>query len=214
MTKAVTKISFVEDREDMLQFLEEIFTEAEDFECLQSYKNAENAITFLPRSDADLVIVDIGLPGKNGIECVKCIKEIRPEIQFLMYTVFDQEDKIFESLKVGANGYLMKTTESEEILRSARELVNGGAPMSPSIARKIITTFRKADEDLKELDLLSTRENEILQLLSQGLTYKEIAKKTFIVVGTVKQHIHNIYKKMHVKNRTQAINKYRDFINQ
>ena len=140
-------------------------------------KNAEGAITFLPRSDADLVIVDIGLPGKNGIECVKRIKEIRPEIQFLMYTVFDQEDKIFESLKVGANGYLMKTSEGDEILRAARELVNGGAPMSPSIARKIITTFRKADEDLKELDLLSTRENEILQLLSQGLTYKEIAKK-------------------------------------
>lgn len=208
MIKSITKIAVVEDREDMLQFLLEIFEEAGDFECLQHYRNAEEAITFLPRSEADIVIVDIGLPGKSGIECVKQVKELRPDIEFLMYTVFDQNDKIFESLKVGASGYLMKTSEKKVMLNAVRELAEGGAPMSPAIARKVRNHFYEGNNTLKKLKLLSPKENQVLKLLSQGLLYKEIAAEMNIVIGTVKQHIHSIYKKLHVQNRTEAINKY------
>ena len=201
-----TKISIVEDQVDMMQFLKKIFETEPDFECLQCYINAEEAIDFLPKSDADIVIVDIRLPGKNGIECVRQVKALRPDIQFLMFTVLDQNDKIFESLKAGASGYLMKTTKKTEMLQAVRDLVNGGAPMSLSIARKVTDHFYNTQ--LREMNLLSPRENEVLALLSQGYLYKEIAPKLQITIGTLKQHIHKIYQKLHVQNRTEAINKY------
>jgi len=208
MSAKTSQLSIVEDHEDMVQFIKEIFTEAEDFEVLSTYKNAEEAITFLPRSDADIVIVDIGLPGKSGIDCVRHVKALRPDIQFLMYTVLDQDNKIFESLKAGASGYVMKTSVRTVILEAVRELVNGGAPMTPHLARKITDYFYEGNSPLKEMELLSQRENEVLQFLSQGLMYKEIASEMEIVTGTVKQHIHKIYQKLHVQNRTEAINKY------
>lgn len=207
MQSSKTKIAIVEDQEDMMQFLSGIFQNAPDFECIQSYRNAEEAILFLPKSKADIVIVDIRLPDKNGIECVREVKSKRPkDMQFLMYTVLEENDKIFESLKAGANGYLLKTTKEEEILAAVRDLVDGGAPMSSSIARKVTDHFYGLPS--RYIDLLSPRENEVLRLLSQGYTYKEISKKMKITIGTVKQYIHKIYQKLHVKNKTAAINKY------
>ncbi len=208
MEKLTTKISFVEDRPDVMDFLATTFSETEDFNVLGQYKNAEEAIAFLPRSEPGVVLVDIGLPGQSGIECVRQVKALRPEIQFMMYTVFDKDDEIFESLKAGASGYLLKTTDEEKIIAAVRELLQGGAPMTPAIARRVTNFFFHGPNPLKELELLSPRELELLGLLSQGLLYREIAEEMNIVIGTVKQHIHNIYHKLHVSNRTEAVLKY------
>lgn len=211
MNHKIIKVSIVEDHEDMRDFLKEIFDETEDIICQQSYKNAEEAIIFLPKSDVDIVLVDIGLPGESGIECVARVKELRPDILFMMYTVFDRDNNIFESLKAGANGYLLKSAKAEEIIQAVREMALGGSPMSPGIARKVTNFFfnrNGAKEAFKKLELLSKREVEVLDNLSKGLLYKEIADKMGIVEGTVKQHIHKIYKKLHVQNRTEAINRY------
>jgi DNA-binding NarL/FixJ family response regulator len=202
------KIAFVEDRPEMLDFLSYTFSNTEGFEVCGKYRNAEEAISFLPRSEAQVVIVDIGLPGQSGIECVRKIKGVRPEIQFLMYTVFDQENNIFESLKAGANGYLLKSSVGEEVVGAVRELLQGGAPMTPAIARRITEFFLNGPQPVQEMELLTTQEKEVLKLLAKGKRYKIIADNLGITEGTVKQHIHNIYQKLHVTNRTEAINIY------
>ena len=171
MSKSVIKVSIVEDNTEMQNFLISAFKDTEDIVYLQSYKNAEEAVAFLPKSDADAVIVDIGLPGESGIECVRKVKELRPDIQFLMYTVFDQDDKIFESLKSGASGYLIKSPKEELVISAVREMMSGDAPMSPAIARKVISFFYNKNK-FKELKLLSAREKEVLELLAQGLLYQ------------------------------------------
>ena len=206
--KNVIKVSIVEDNPEVMDFLKTVFNATEEFSCEETFYNAEEAIAALPGTDSQVVIVDIQLPDQNGIECVKQIKALRPEIQFLMYTVFDQDNKIFESLKAGASGYLLKSPKQEKILNAVRELTSGGAPMSPAIARKVTAFFFDDNSRIKELKLLSNREMQILKLLSKGLLYKEIADQLEIAMGTVKQHIHKIYQKLHVQNRTEAINKY------
>ena len=212
MPQPIINISIVEDEIDIIEFLEELFQHTEGFHFLQTYKNAEEAISFLPQSSADVVIVDIGLPGKeNGIDCVRQVKALRPDILFMMYTVFDRGDAIFESLKAGASGYLLKALDEKKIIESVTELVNGGAPMSPAIAKKVTQFFFNpppANTSFKQLNLLGKRQKELLDLLSKGLLYKEIATQMGITEGTVKQHIHKIYKKLHVTNRTEAINMY------
>lgn len=212
MPEKKIKISIVEDEIDVIEFLTEIFTESDEFIFQQVYKNASEAILFLPRSTSDVVIVDIGLPGQeNGIDCVRQVKSLRPDIQFMMYTIFDRGDSIFESLKAGANGYLLKSLDEKKIIASVKEIMNDGAPMSPAIARKVTDFFFKGRGEknkFKELELLGKREKEVLSLLAKGLLYKEIAEKMGITEGTVKQHIHSIYKKLHVQNRTEAINMY------
>ena len=211
MEKKTIQISIVEDHADMREFLVDTFKTFKDLECKNVYKNAEEAIAFLPKSNVNIVLVDIGLPGKSGIECVKKVKALRPDILFLMYTVFDKDNNIFESLKAGANGYLLKSAKKEEIVASIRELSLGGSPMSPSIARKVTNSFsnkHSSQKRFKELELLGNREKQVLDWLSKGLRYKEIALEMGITEGTVKQHIHNIYKKLHVQNRTEAINLY------
>lgn len=202
------KISFVEDRPEIMEFLVAAFSKTEDFQCQQQYKNAEEAILFLPKSDSKVVIVDIGLPGKSGVECVRQVKALRPDIQFMMYTIFDKDDDIFESLKAGASGYLLKTPNEEKVLEAVREMLSGGAPMTPAIARRVTEFFFGGRSVVKEMELLSDREKEVLDHLSRGLFYKEIGEQLGISIGTVKQHIHNIYQKLHVDNRTEAINIY------
>jgi len=211
MNNKIIKLAIVEDRTDMKAFLLETFKETEGFECNYVYSSAEDAITFLPKTDVNIALVDIGLPGESGIDCVRKVKAIRPDILFLMYTIFDRDNNIFESLKAGANGYLLKSAKKEKIIESIKELVQGGSPMSPAIARKVTEFFfndQNSRKEFKELELLGKREKEVLEWLSKGLLYKEIGHKLGITVGTVRQHIHNIYKKLHVQNRTEAINKY------
>jgi len=172
-----------------------------------AYKTGEEALAQLPEVGADIVIMDINLPGMNGIECIRKVKGKSPGTQFMMFTVYENDEKVFEALKAGASGYLLKNTGLLQIAESVRELHDGGSPMSANIARKLVNLFRDKSKEASPMDVLTNRENEILQLLSKGLLYKEIADQLQITPGTVRQHIHKIYEKLHVQNRTEAINK-------
>ena len=204
------KIAIIEDLKDVAFEMQELFNGEEDLVCTQVYHSAEDAIIFLPKFPADVVIVDIGLPGASGVEAIVAIREMMPDTQFCMFTVFEDDEKIFKSLKAGAKGYILKNSSPEKILSSARELYKGGSPMNPEIARKVIDAFTAPkDSPGKATNLpLTKREYELLELLSQGLLYKEIGSELGITTGTVKQHIHKIYDKLQVNNRTEAINRY------
>lgn len=183
-----------------------LFTLDERFEMLASYTDAESAAEHLPGWDADIVIMDINLPGMSGIECIKKIKKQCPHSQFIMFTIYEDDEKVFEALEAGANGYLLKKTPLSKITEALIELHEGGAPMSTQIARKVIERMHMNEADNESANLTS-REHEILQWLAKGLLYKEIADRLNITTGTVRQHIHRIYEKLHVQNRTEAINK-------
>lgn len=204
------RVAIIEDVKDVAESLRDLFTYEPDFQCNQMYHNAEEAMTFLSKAPVDVALVDIGLPKASGIEMIKYLKNCCPEMEYCMFTVFEDNEKIFESIKAGAKGYILKNDEPFNIINAVRELFHGGSPMSPTIARKVIEAFHnhefksKAKEELP----LSQREKEILSLLSEGLLYKEISAQLNITVGTVKQHIHNIYEKLQVNNRTEAINIY------
>lgn len=157
----------------------------------------------------DVVIMDINLPGASGIDCVRQLSERSNSTQFLMYTVHDDDHRVFEALKAGANGYILKSSTPDQILEAVRELAQGGSPMSAHVARRVVQQFRPVQDrsNVAESEL-SGREHAVLELLAQGLLYKEIAERLGIAVGTVKQHIHRIYEKLHVQNRTEAVNRY------
>ena len=175
------------------------------FEVLPAFNDAETAARELPAWQPDIVIMDINLPGMNGIECIKKVKGQCPNTQFIMFTIYEDDEKVFEALMAGASGYLLKKTALEKICDSLVELSEGGSPMSTQIARKVINRMRSSQ--VGTLDVLSPRENEVLQYLAKGLLYKEIADKLNISPSTVRQHIHKIYDKLHVQNRAEAINK-------
>jgi DNA-binding NarL/FixJ family response regulator len=200
------KICLVEDIKEVREGMVSLLTLDQRFELLAAYSDAEAATEELPAWNADIVIMDINLPGMSGIECIRKVKKLCPSSQFIMFTIYEDDEKVFEALEAGATGYLLKKTPLSKITDSLVELHEGGAPMSSQIARKVIESMHGHHAD-KEKDILSTRENEIIQLLAQGLLYKEISDKLNIATGTVKQHIHRIYEKLHVQNRTEAINK-------
>jgi len=200
-------LAIVEDLDEVRDGLKNFIALSQDFKVLDTFKTAEEAAHDLPKLKPDIVIMDINLPGMNGIECIREIKNKIPNTQFMMFTVYENDEKVFEALKAGASGYLLKNTGLVQLIESLKELYNGGSPMSANIARKLVTLFRNEQKEAANLDLLSGRENEILQLLTKGLLYKEIADQLSISVSTVRQHIHHIYEKLHVQNRTEAINK-------
>ncbi|HET6766826.1 MAG TPA: response regulator transcription factor [Chitinophagaceae bacterium] len=200
-------IAIVEDLDVVRNGLKDFISLSTDFLVIGSYKTGEEALQKLPQVQPDIVIMDINLPGMNGIECIRQVKDKSPGTQFMMFTVYENDDKVFEALKAGASGYLLKNTGLLQIAESVKELHEGGSPMSANIARKMVNLFRDTDKKTPFLDLLSTREKEILQLLAKGLLYKEIGEQLHITTGTVRIHIHKIYEKLHVQNRTEAINK-------
>ncbi|HJS53102.1 MAG TPA: response regulator transcription factor [Chitinophagaceae bacterium] len=200
-------LAIVEDLDEVRDGLKNFISLSQDFKVLDTFKTAEEAAYDLPKLKPDIVIMDINLPGMNGIECIREIKGKIPNTQFMMFTVYENDEKVFEALKAGASGYLLKNTGLVQLIESLKELHNGGSPMSSNIARKLVTLFRNEQKERTNLDVLSNRENEILQLLAKGLLYKEIAEQLSISVSTVRQHIHHIYEKLHVQNRTEAINK-------
>jgi len=200
-------LAIVEDLDEVRDGLKNFISLSQDFKVLDTFKSAEEAAHDLPKLKPDIVIMDINLPGMNGIDCIKQIKDKIPGTQFMMFTVYENDEKVFEALKAGASGYLLKNTGLVQLIESLKELHNGGSPMSSNIARKLVTLFRSEQKEPTNLDVLSNRENEILQLLAKGLLYKEIAEQLSISVSTVRQHIHHIYEKLHVQNRTEAINK-------
>ena len=200
-------LTIVEDLDEVREGLKQFISLNPEFKVLDTYKTAEEALYEIPKQKPDIVIMDINLPGMNGIECISQVKSKSPATQFMMFTVYENDEKVFEALKAGASGYLLKNTGLVQLIEALKELHNGGSPMSSNIARKLVTVFREEKKDITPVEKLSNRENEILQLLSKGLLYKEIADKLSIAVNTVRQHIHKIYEKLHVQNRTEAINK-------
>jgi DNA-binding NarL/FixJ family response regulator len=200
-------LAIVEDLDEVRDGLKNFISLSQEFKVLDTFKTAEEALEDIPKLQPDIVIMDISLPGMSGIECLRLVKDKSPKTQFMMFTVYENDEKVFEALKAGASGYLLKNTGLVQLIESLKELHNGGSPMSANIARKLVTVFRDKEKKSAPVETLSNRENEILQLLAKGLLYKEIAEQLKISVSTVRQHIHHIYEKLHVQNRTEAINK-------
>jgi DNA-binding NarL/FixJ family response regulator len=200
------KTCIVEDLHEVREGMTSLLTQDGRFEVLASFGNAETAAEELEAWQPHIVIMDINLPGMNGIECIRKVKGQCPGTQFIMFTIYEDDEKVFEALMAGASGYLLKKTSLEKICDALVELSEGGSPMSTQIARKVINRLR-SNESTNSFEALSPRENEVLQFLAKGLLYKEIADKLSISPSTVRQHIHNIYDKLHVQNRAEAINK-------
>jgi DNA-binding NarL/FixJ family response regulator len=202
------KVCIVEDNTDIRQALEQILQmNPGDIEWAGSFISGEEALEGIPNAMPNVVLMDINLGGMSGIECVRALKPEHPEILYMMCTVLEEDEKIFEALEAGANGYILKKTTPSKMLEAIRELHEGGAPMSTSIARKVVNAFQQKKED-RTLDLLTSREKEILEQLAKGLMYKEIAAQLFIGQETVRKHCYRIYEKLHVNNRIEAINKF------
>jgi DNA-binding NarL/FixJ family response regulator len=200
-------VGIVEDEKQIRESLVALINGSEGFSCIHSFESAEEAIINIPLLDLDVVLMDIHLQKKNGIDCIKELIGKTKDIQFMMCTSFEDTDTVFSALKAGANGYLTKTTQPSKILDAIVEVYHGGSPMSSHIARKVVASFHKENENNVELQKLSEREKEILSLLSEGLRYKEIADKLFLSTETVRTHIRNIYEKLQVNSRTEALNK-------
>jgi DNA-binding NarL/FixJ family response regulator len=200
-------VGIVEDDNYARESLSILINGAEGFSCEHTFETAEEAIAKIPLLNLDVVLMDIQLPGINGIECIKELKQQCNTIQYLMCTSFDDNDLIFNSLKAGASGFITKTTQPAKILEAILEIHNGGSPMSSQIARKVVNSFHDRNNGTSEIHKLSVREKEILNLLSLGLRYKEISEKLFLSTETVRTHVRNIYEKLHVNSRTKALNK-------
>jgi len=205
-------VCIVDDVSELRQALEEIISSADGYKCIGTMSNPSEALTKLPILKPDVVLMDINLgETENGIDCVKELKPILPATNFMMCTVYEDDEKIFEALSAGASGYILKKTEPSRLLEAIKELHEGGAPMSSQIARKVVIAFRDkpvASPSAPIIDQLSHRERQILDELSRGLMYKEIASVLFISPETVRKHVYHIYEKLHVTNRVEAINKY------
>jgi DNA-binding NarL/FixJ family response regulator len=197
----------VEDLDEVREGLKQFISLNPEFNVLDTYKTAEEAVHEIPLQKPDIAIMDISLQGMNGIECIRQIKNKVPQTQFMMFTVYENDEKVFEALKAGASGYLLKNTGLMHMIEALKELHNGGSPMSANIARKLVKIFYEEEKNTSVVEVLSQRENEILQWLAKGLLYKEIADQLSISTSTVRQHIHKIYEKLHVENRTEALNK-------
>lgn len=178
-----------------------------DVERLEEFAEAETALAQLSAHPVELALFDVQLPGMSGIECMRKLKIIHPRMQMMVLTVYDNADTIFEALKAGASSYILKNTPPEKIIESIQELYNGGSPISSQIARKVIEAFQVKEKKNEYFQTLSRREQEILEWLSRGFHYKEIADKLFISFETVRSHIRHIYEKLQVNSRVEALKK-------
>ncbi|HEY9363351.1 MAG TPA: response regulator transcription factor [Chitinophagaceae bacterium] len=204
-------VCIVEDNPELRNVLEEIITMSEGVTCIATMKTAAEAIHKIPLLKPDVVLMDINLGSvESGIDCVKELKPQMPQTNFMMCTVYEENEKIFEALSAGASGYILKKTAPAKLLEAIRELYEGGAPMSSLIARKVVDAFqtKASNTGEKNIQQLSLREKEILKWLSRGLSYKEIAAELFISQETVRKHVYHIYEKLHVSNRIEAVNKF------
>ena len=201
-------VAIVEDQQEIRESFSILINGSGGYRCVQSYSNAEDAIKDIPLLNPEVALIDINLPGATGIECVKVLKPLCPNTQFLICTVFEDAENIFNALKAGANGYLLKNTPPSKLLEAIKEINQGGSPMSSQIARKVIGAFQQSRPNQPEMpESLTMREKELLTLLSKGFRYKEIAEKLFISHETVKTHIRNIYEKLQVQSKVEALNK-------
>lgn len=209
MIQQPIRVSIVEDDSTIRETLTALFGFEEGLDLFTVHSTAEDALLRIQDICPDVMVMDINLPGASGIDCVRSMSQRCRSAQFLMYTVHDDDHRVFEALKAGANGYILKSSTPDEIVDAVKELHAGGSPMSAHVARRVVQHMRPAaPAPLAEGAELSPREQQVLELLAQGLLYKEIGDRLHITVGTIKQHIHRIYEKMHVQNRTEAVNRY------
>jgi RNA polymerase sigma factor (sigma-70 family) len=204
-------ISIVEDNDKLRATLVRVIDRTDGFRCVSDYGSAEDALADLPKIKPDVVLMDINLPGINGVECVRQLKKLLPQIQVMMLTVYEDTENIFNALAAGANGYMLKRTPAKELIEAIREVQRGGSPMTTHIARKVVQSFQKsagAQQVANELSELSEREQQVLDLLAQGLIYKEIGEKLGISYETVHTYIRRIYEKLQVRTRTEAVAKF------
>ena len=201
-------VSIVEDNEQLRGTLARVINRAEGFRCLSQYPDAEAAVEALPRDRPDVVLMDINLPGMNGVECVRRLKQLAPDSQVIMLTVYEDTENIFNALAAGASGYLLKRTPRAEVLDAIREVYQGGSPMTTHIARKVVQSFQQTGASSQPSEGLSPREQEVLDCLSKGFLYKEIAEKLGIGYETVHTYIRRIYEKLQVRTRTEAVAKF------
>jgi DNA-binding NarL/FixJ family response regulator len=201
------KVSIIEDNDALRHSLQALFNRTPGMRCVSALPNLMNVVSDLSKDEPHVVLMDINLPNITGIEGVRTVKSVFEKIQVLMFTVFEDDEKIFAAIRAGASGYLLKKTPPSEIVAAVQDLHAGGAPMSPSIARKVIQAFQLPQQtSLAEYEL-TPREKEILFSLVDGLSYKKIGEKYFISLSTIRTHISNIYAKLHVHSKSQAVAK-------
>ena len=198
-------VAVVEDDHDFRDTLESYLNKASGYRCVGACGSAEEALKMIPQLSPDVVLMDLHLPNMSGVECTRQIKELCPSVQILILTVYTDNDRIFGALKAGASGYLLKRADPADILLAVQEVKQGGAPMSSQIARRVVRSFRETSRDLLKDEKLSQGEERILQQLSKGYSNKEIAGHLSISVNTVRAHLRNIYEKLHVRSRTEAL---------
>jgi DNA-binding NarL/FixJ family response regulator len=204
------RVSIIEDDASIRQILTGWISQAEGFTCQSIHGSAESALAKLPQEKPHVVLVDINLPGQSGIECVRRLKPTMPDTQFVMLTVYEDTAHIFDALKAGASGYLLKRTPRDELIASLRQVQEGGSPMTSYIARKVVQSFYQTPPERVETEGLSPREREVLELLARGYFYKEITETLGISMSTVNTHVRRIYEKLHVHSRAQAVAKLAD----
>lgn len=204
----MTRVALVEDDREVREGLQVLLGSAARCSCVAAFGSAEEALAAAASIEVDVVLMDIQLPGMTGIECIRRWKQARPAVQIMMLTVFEDHDRIFRSLAAGATGYILKQTPPEKLLEAITELHHGGSPMSSQIARQVVRFFQNSNPEADAAAaVLSPREREIVELLARGHLYKEIAEELGISVETIRTHIHHIYQKLHVGNRTEAVMK-------
>ena len=201
-------VSIVEDNDKLRGTLARVLNRADGFRCVSQYPSAEDALKDLPNVKPEVVLMDINLPGMNGVECVRQLKPLLPQTQVMMLTVYEDTENIFNALAAGANGYMLKRTSTKELIEAIHEVKRGGSPMTMHIARKVVQSFQKSAASAQATEHLSEREQQVLDLLSQGLIYKEIADKLGISYETVHTYIRRIYEKLQVRTRTEAVTKF------
>ncbi len=202
------KVSIVEDDDWIRENLAALITGTDGFVCTGSHRTGEDAIMRIPGQAPDVILMDINLPKMNGIECVRQLKALVPAAQILMLTVYEDSDKIFNSLLAGASGYLLKRTPQTEILEAIADVHRGNSPMTGHIARKVVQYFNQQGATDSEVEKLSHREREVLDFLARGGSYKEIASTLAVSIDTVRAHIKSIYSKLHVHSRGEAVARF------
>jgi DNA-binding NarL/FixJ family response regulator len=202
------RVCIVEDDRDLREAMSLMIQFTDNYQFMSAFQNAEEAIEKLKGAEVDAILMDINLPGDSGIECVKKLKALLPKVLFLMCTSYEDDDKIFQSLKSGASGYILKTDGPVKIINALDELFEGGSPMSSSIARKVVASFSKVNINDANVETLTSREKEILDSLARGKMNKEVANELDISLGTVRKHIQHIYEKLQVNTRVEAVNLY------
>ena len=204
----LTRVAIVEDDAWIRNNLARELAKAPGFSCLGTFGTAEAAVEAIPALSPDVVLMDINLPGMDGVQCVRRLKELCPEVQFLMLTVYEESENIFNSLLAGARGYLLKRTPMDKLLEAIRQVQEGGAPMSDHIARKVVQYFNQKGTRASTLEALSPREAQVLEKLAGGASYKEVADQLSLSIDTVRMNVRHIYNKLHVHSRGEAVAKY------